>query len=350
MWASRPRPVGRTVPTRIGASRRRDRALIWAPARRSSSGEMSEAFSGHSTRSGRAWVPDSTSSAYAAVTSRWFSRTARRWALKSRPRRGTLPWITATSTVSVASRVGVRAAPATRPSATSGTARSATAARTGRRPVAASRRERSISATPRAAPSAERTNPISGVPPREANGSRGPSAWPNASRPQGKPPQGQDERIHSHSDHQPATPSTAPTARGLGRGPGASPARRMTTAPAPNAARYRASTSDRPQEAYAPTYMPTHGTSSRKKPRPETRPRRAPVRARGGWSPEGARTTTRRAIASSAVHHRPYGGNEAARSAPEAAAKASLVMRGIRPRGRRADRPPPGPGGRGPGR
>ena len=235
--ASRPCPVGRTVPTRIGASRRRDRALICAPARRSSSGEMSEAFSGHSTRSGRGRVPASTSSAYPAVTSRWLSRTARRCALKSRPRRGTLPWITATSTVSVCSPLGVRAAPATRPTAMSGTDRRPAAARAPRRPLSASRRSRRTTATPRAAPTAETTNPSSGVPPSEASGSRGPSACPNANRPHGKPPHGQDDRTHSHTDHQPATPSTALSARAADRGPGSSPARRMTTAPAPNAAR-----------------------------------------------------------------------------------------------------------------
>src|SRR5699024_11802487 len=66
---------------------------------RSRKGLTSEEFSGHKTIS--ASSPDAASS---LVTSTWFSNTARRCALKSNPKRGTLPWIAATVSVSVVCR------------------------------------------------------------------------------------------------------------------------------------------------------------------------------------------------------------------------------------------------------
>src|SRR5699024_7519645 len=135
-------------------------------------------------------------------------------------------------------------AAATRPAVTTGTASSAATPRTGR-----SRRERSSAATARAAPAAATASPSSGGPPREASGSGGPAAGLKAGRPHGNPPHGHEDRIHSQADHDPATPATAPGARGPVRDPGATPHARITTAPAPKAATYNASTTARPHAA-----------------------------------------------------------------------------------------------------
>ena len=81
-----------TAPTRIGTPTAAAAPLIrsWASALRY--GSMSDAFSGHSTKSGCAWLPAATSSARPRVCWTWLSSTSRRRALKSIPGSATLPW------------------------------------------------------------------------------------------------------------------------------------------------------------------------------------------------------------------------------------------------------------------
>lgn len=81
----------RTVPTRIGAPTATDACVMSVAASELRSGSISDAFSGHTTRSGAGCLPASTSAASAIVSRTWLSSTARRCALKSSPRRGTLP-------------------------------------------------------------------------------------------------------------------------------------------------------------------------------------------------------------------------------------------------------------------
>src|SRR5664280_700023 len=78
-----------------------DRAArsIWAAASGSTSGSMSEEFSGHTTRSGWGSRPAWIASPRRSVAATWLPSTAARWALNSRPSRGTLPWTTATVAV-----------------------------------------------------------------------------------------------------------------------------------------------------------------------------------------------------------------------------------------------------------
>ena len=62
------------------------------------SGSMSEEFSGQMTNIGCGTCPARTCSASRNVSATWLSSTARRWALKSSPSRGTLPCTAATVT------------------------------------------------------------------------------------------------------------------------------------------------------------------------------------------------------------------------------------------------------------
>ena len=150
------------------------------------SGSMSLAFSGHTTRSGCSVRPAATCLARARVASTWLSSTARRWALKSRPSRGTLPCTTATVTVRPAGGgVGTAAAPAVRATAI-------TAGRITAVPVARRRPGRSAPRTAAASspPASATPNVTSGAPPSRASPSSGESAWLKASRPHGNPPKG----------------------------------------------------------------------------------------------------------------------------------------------------------------
>ena len=99
--SSSPCPPGRPAPCPARSARPTARAArsIAAAASGLRSGSMSEAFSGHSTTSGRGRRPAATSAASCSVTRTWLSSTARRCALKSRPSRGTLPCTAAIVTV-----------------------------------------------------------------------------------------------------------------------------------------------------------------------------------------------------------------------------------------------------------
>ena len=68
---------------------------ICSPASALRIGSMSEEFSGQTTATGGGCSPAATSAASSSVTRTWLSSTARRWELKSRPSRGTLPCTTA---------------------------------------------------------------------------------------------------------------------------------------------------------------------------------------------------------------------------------------------------------------
>ena len=136
--------------------------------------------------------PAATSAASCSVTRTWLSSTARRWALKSRPRRGTLPCTAAIvdgARRAAPGRGGTSAAsgPATQRRAPAGAARHA-AQRAPRRAArgAASRR----TSSPSASPASTVTNDSSGSPPIAASGSSGPSGWPKPTRPHGSPPNG----------------------------------------------------------------------------------------------------------------------------------------------------------------
>ena len=90
--------------------------LITAAASALTYGSMSEEFSGQITKAGCGAVPARTACASSWVRAAWLSSTARRWALKSRPSRGTLPWISAT-TCGGSARVSCSAASPIRPAA-----------------------------------------------------------------------------------------------------------------------------------------------------------------------------------------------------------------------------------------
>ena len=57
------------------------------------------------------------------------------------------------------------------------------------------------------------TNDSSGAPPTAATGSSGPSGWPKATRPHGKPPNGTRDRSASAPTHTAAAHTGAPRSR-----------------------------------------------------------------------------------------------------------------------------------------
>src|SRR5664280_2236208 len=86
------RGSSRTAPRTSGVLMASIAPLMTFAASGLRSGSMSEAFSGHTTRSGFGWAPAFTAAAACSVTFAWLSSTARRCALKYRPGWGTLPW------------------------------------------------------------------------------------------------------------------------------------------------------------------------------------------------------------------------------------------------------------------
>ena len=157
------------------------------------SGSMSEAFSGHTTRSGRGWVPAFTDAAACWVALAWLSRTARRSALKSSPARGTLPWTAMNRAVGPSVGLGTSRG---RSITTMAPTRQGAAERTLRgmppRGMPGCRLPRISWATPAASrpPTSATPKVTAGAPPRAASPARGESAWLKARRPQGNPPNG----------------------------------------------------------------------------------------------------------------------------------------------------------------
>ena len=179
-----------TVPTRIGTPIAVAAAAICWAASGLRSGSMSLEFSGQTTRSGCGCRPAATSAASCWVARTWLSSTARRWALKSRPRRGTLPCTIATVTAvpRPGRATGSQAGPAT------SNAPHAPAIRP--RGAGADRAGATASAT-RTPPAAATAKVTSGAPPNTASRSPGASPWLNASRPHGNPPNGARSRSAS---------------------------------------------------------------------------------------------------------------------------------------------------------
>lgn len=106
------------------------------------------------------------------------------------------------------------------------------------------------------------TTPVdnSGTPPSCANGSSGPSTWPNATDPQGKPPNGTIDFSHSCAPHS--------TANQIGQ-PGN---RRTTTADRPNKPGNSAEVVASTSQGTGPTNVPIHGNSGTKQANPNTNP------------------------------------------------------------------------------
>ena len=169
---------------------------------------MSEEFSGQRTTSGRGVRPARTSSARRRVCATWLSSTARRWALKSRPARGTLPWIAATVAVGPgvsALTDGHTARPATGPRSTATRAPAIAAVRRGGRTARTSAQ--------RPAPERATAKVTSGAPPSEASEANAPPGWPKASLAQGKPSNGARSMNASPAVQTQATQSGAPGRR-----------------------------------------------------------------------------------------------------------------------------------------
>jgi hypothetical protein len=210
-----------------------------APAIGSVVGSSSEAFSGQTTRSGRATRPAATSAASSSVWASWLAVTARRWSNSLSPSRGTLPWIAATTTCA-SPAVGTETRPPPASSTAPAAAASATAGPATVIRATVVRRSRNRPTPPRAAPIVTTANVSIGAPPIAAHGSSGPSAWPNAIRPHGRPPNGQRSRANSTATH------TTGTATGHQR-------RRPTTASASaSSANHRLSISATTSQASTP--------------------------------------------------------------------------------------------------
>ncbi len=185
---------------------------------------MSLEFSGHTTRSGRFCCPAVTRAASSMVASTWLLSTAWRWALKSRPSRGTLPCTiaTVTSAPDPAVATGTSSAPAVSATATTAGASTGVHRRAGAVAVAppagsaggaavagpvvvsvpmglAGRRvtqprQAAVTSSP---PTSATANVTSGAPPSAARRSSGDSSWLNANRPHGNPPNGVRSRSAS---------------------------------------------------------------------------------------------------------------------------------------------------------
>ena len=192
------------MPSTIGTPTARAARSIAAAASGLRSGSMSEAFSGHSTTSGRGRSPAATSAASCSVTRTWLSSTARRCALKSRPSRGTLPCTAAIVTVRTGADPGGRQQRGERACRERDERQ-----QRGRGGAAPRRRARRRAASPSASPASTVANDSSGAPPTAATGSSGPSGWPNATRPHGNPPKGVRARSASTPTHTAAAQSGA---------------------------------------------------------------------------------------------------------------------------------------------
>src|SRR5450631_3136818 len=244
----------RTAPRMRGASLASTVALMTAAASGLRSGSMSEAFSGHTTRSGLGWVPAFTAAATRWVTAAWLSSTARRSALNLSPARGTLPCTARNRPVAPVVDLGTArgASMTARAPRTQGTADRALRAMAllPGPDWAADRRPPTTWATPAAnrAPTSATPKVTAGAPPRAASPARGESAWLNARRPQGNPPNGVVSRRASCATQADATTS----GRTLPAPPRDGP--RWSRAQArPSSAMYRDSSTARAIHGSAPT-------------------------------------------------------------------------------------------------
>ncbi len=254
---------------------------ICAAASALRSGSMSLEFSGQITRSGWGCRPAATSAASCSVTRTWLSSTARRWALKSRPRRGTLPWTAAIVTVgSGFPGVGGTSA-ASGPETIASTAVSAgTTSARGLRLTTSLR-----TSSPRASPASTVANDSSGSPPIAASGSSGPSGWPKPTRPHGSPPNGTRPRSASAPIHTAAAHS------------GPTRSRDTSAMHAPPRPTNSASNTHSATHGTGPTSEPIHTSSGSRNARPNTKPQPNPAR-----TPRPRSTPQSSANAGSASH------------------------------------------------
>ena len=191
-----PRPTSTGTPTSFTAS------SIRACAEGSWNGSMSEAFSGHTTRSGRSTRPARTSAASRWVASTWLRSTCSRSPNGSIPTPGTLPCTSATVTG--------------RPSpAPTGSRRPATGTATASRTSGTARRHDPSASTAAAARAPHRAvaKVTSGAPPTAAYGVNGEAVSAKASRPHGNPPNGTESRASSSATQRQATHSGQPGSR-----------------------------------------------------------------------------------------------------------------------------------------
>src|SRR5436305_1743221 len=197
------------------------------------------------------------------VRATWLSSTAGRWVLKSNPARGTLPWTNATTadpSVVVVATIGAARMPATNgpPASSAGTTtvlslpNSTAELPNGQRDPVETRRRSSPAPKPVSTTAAV----SSGAPPIAASGRNIPLAWPNATRPHGKPPKGARPISASAATHTPAAHN------------GAAGSRDTTATPAPASASTSASTVASASHGSGPTNSPAHDSSGTKKPSP----------------------------------------------------------------------------------
>lgn len=250
----------------------------------------------------------------------WLSRTARRWELKSRPSRGTLPWIAATVAVpssaesSTSGRAARAAATGTRTAAAV-----AAAARRGSSPVLRWIRKRRT-ASKRPKPHRTTAKERSGVPPSAASGRNTLSACPKAILPQGKPPNGTPARSASSSVQTAAAQSGQQASRDTAEMP--------MQPTAMNSASAAASAS----HGTGPTSSPVQCSRGSMKPSPASRPRPNAARSLRSNSTQPSRANPGRTS-----HHSGRGGKLAYSITPDRTAAAGRARSGSRrpARGRR---------------
>src|SRR5690606_23936379 len=273
------------------------------------SGSMSLAFSGHTTRSGAGAWPARTWSARRTVAVTWLSSTARRWALKSNPSRGTLPWTIATVTVgpggvvvAVRGTIPTPTVPATTASQATDHPHRIRRGVRGRPPASrATPAQPSAASTPPASATAAET---SGAPPSAAKPSSGPSVWLNANRPQGNPPNGIRERSASCPTH------SRLVASGQTAGHRSISGDRKAAA-APSTATKLACSPANNSQGRLPTWRLAQLSSGTNNARPASAPRRAPTRGRRRCT-----ATASNATPTGAAHHWSYGGKATSWVAP----------------------------------
>src|SRR5450759_1203006 len=154
----------------------------------------------------------------------------------------------------------------------------------------------------------------SGTPPSQASLASGLSAWEVASRPHGKPPNGQIERPYSNA--------TQRTAKTIDRNHGerqTAGRRRAQTQAIPSAPQNRAWTSDSATHGIQPTADSAQIRCGRKKPRPNRVPVTKPQRAESG-----SRARTKSATPGKAAAHQLRSGHAALVSSPPPTASTAV--------------------------
>ena len=269
-------------------------------------GLMSVEFSGQRMRSSS---PGSTLSVSAAVPVRWFSSTSRACEKESSPRLGTLPCTAAMvrrpDWADVSS--GTRSPPT----------RSAMASRTHPLAVPTSRRRSARKTRARTAPMRATTPDTSGTPPRLARAPTGLSACANATRPQGKPPNGATARSSSVPTQSRANTGTCRRARVQMTAP-----RRAHAQPAPKRPTIAPSASESANHGTTPTVPSIHARCGMKNAAPKRKPTRKPQRALS--RPRATKSTAR---ATKVSGHQPRPGKPASRRSPPPTARSNDVRR-----------------------